>query len=414
MLPAIDVHIRQPFTLVAVALAVLVLGAPNAVAQPGIVITFERALNTLAAADLALGEAQRRQTTAGSIEAEYLAAEQKLRLFYEFDAGTFSTAGDWKYLLHTGGATYRAALDKDGRYTAFLSGSASWRANGSSWAAADYRAVSLMANVQVKPRETATVRFGYRADVRRFPDLGELDQTQQDGFASLLVNLPSRTTVIGEAHLGVKSYAATTYVVPGTVAGDPVPGMGGKGRGMGPGLRASASGGGTITQENLAGQVVWLGRIAQSLADRTGVTLQYLQRSTFGRVPPAVITTPALFFDDGVYDDPFASNAKTVSAGLKHEFAGGMVIEGTVSRMRKDYNGALALDFIGDPLAGEPLRSDRVWRANAGWTIPLFPEKTGPIGVDLTIDYFYGRHRSNDAFYNYQSHGLALGATFAY
>ena len=67
---------------------------------------------------------------------------------------------------------------------------------------------------------------------------------------------------------------------------------------------ATSSVGGT------AGLVSVLGRVAQSLADRTGVSLQYLQRTSFGALPTVVVTTPALFFDDGVYDDPVRQQRK--------------------------------------------------------------------------------------------------------
>ena len=48
-------------------------------------------------------------------------------------------------------------------------------------------------------------------------------------------------------------------------------------------------------------------------------------------------------------------------------------------------------------------RADQVWRANAEWTIPVLPSKTGSLSLELNIDYFFTRHRSNDAFYNYTS-----------
>ena len=82
--------------------------------------------------------------------------------------------------------------------------------------------------------------------------------------------------------------------------------------------------------------------------------------------------------------------------------------------MKKDYRGSLALALTGDALTGEPLREDKVWRANAGWTIPMFGASTGPLAVDLNVDYYFTRHRSNDVFYNYSSHGVTLGVTVGY
>jgi hypothetical protein len=72
--------------------------------------------------------------------------------------------------------------------------------------------------------------------------------------------------------------------------------------------------------------LVWLDyastRRELGLGDRTGVWGQGFVRRAVGRVPPAIVTTPAGFFDDGVYDDPFASDLDALSGGVKHLFAG--------------------------------------------------------------------------------------------
>jgi hypothetical protein len=160
--------------------------------------------------------------------------------------------------------------------------------------------------------------------------------------------------------------------------------------------------------------VTVLGRVAQSLADRTGVSLQYLQRTSFGALPTAVVTTPALFFDDGVYDDPFASNAADVRGSLKQLLHNGMALEAAGAWTRKDYRGTVALGLDGMPVAGDPLRADRIWRAGASWTIPILRERTGPLDLGVALDYLFTRHRSNDAFYNYSSHAVGFGFTVGY
>ena len=55
--------------------------------------------------------------------------------------------------------------------------------------------------------------------------------------------------------------------------------------------------------------------LAQSLGLRTGLSLEYTRRSVFGAVPPVVVTTPPVLFEDGVYDDPYASDASAARAG---------------------------------------------------------------------------------------------------
>jgi hypothetical protein len=274
-----------------------------------------------------------------------------------------------------------------------------------------------MANIELHPRDTATVRFGYRLDRRSFRDLPELNQTQHDGFVSALFNLASRTTIVGEAHVGAKSYEATVQTSYASLPlGSVTSARGGLGRGMGPSMRGAWSGPGSSTSvtANGAGQVTVFGRVAQSLTDRTGAWLQYSRRVTFGRVPPVVVTTPALFFDDGVYDDPFASNAGAVTAALKHQFASGTIAELDFARMLKDYTATVALDLDGTPHVGEPLRIDRIWRTSAGVSVPIAPSKTGALQLSLDVTYSYTRHRSNDVFYNYASHGMATGISVGY
>jgi hypothetical protein len=177
---------------------------------------------------------------------------------------------------------------------------------------------------------------------------------------------------------------------------------------------SSANDSATGSVGGTAGQVTILGRIAQSLADRTGVTLQYERRTSFGALPTAVVTTPALFFDDGVYDDPFASNARAVSGSAKQLFRNGMTLEAFAAYTQKDYRGTAARGLDGLPLASGELRADRIWRAGAAWTLGVLRERTGPVGVHVVLDYQFTRQASNDAYYNYTSHGLGLGLSVSY
>ena len=204
-------------------------------------------------------------------------------------------------------------------------------------------------------------------DRRWFEDMGELDQTEHAAFVSSNLRLKSRTTLIGEARIGAKSYAGfgatftpvVSGAVPTTTEGK------GKGRGMGPSVREPSVSSASSDQES-ARLVSVLARVAQSLGDRTGAWVQYSQRWTSGGVPPAVVSTPALFFDDGVYDDPFASDARSVGTGVKHVFASGAAIQAFGGWRRKDYRGTPAFGADGSPLATGEQRSDRITAAGAG------------------------------------------------
>lgn len=352
-----------------------------------------------------------RLATGGSLGAEYLLAGGRARVFYSLDAATYATPGDWTTLHHDLGGVYRADLSDSGRLRLFLGADATWRDNGEAWSDAGYRALGGMANVEYRPREGRTLRLGYRLDGREFPDIPELDQIEHDTFVSALFNFQTRTTVIGEAHLGSKSYAGGLTPLEG---GSTIPQIGpGRGRGgMGPGVRPGLAS--SIRDGERAGRVVWRVRVAQSLADRTGLSLDYLARHTFGAVPPALITTPAHFYGDGVYDDPYASDARSVGATLKQILGSAGVARARVNWQGRDYRATPALDLDGAPLPDGALRADRVWRVGVSWVVPVFPQHTGPLEIDLDLGYSFTDHRSNDAFYDYASHAVGVTVLLAY
>jgi hypothetical protein len=157
-----------------------------------------------------------------------------------------------------------------------------------------------------------------------------------------------------------------------------------------------------------------MGRVAQSLADRTGVSVQYTRRVSFGGVPTAIVTTPALFFEDGIYDDPFASNAHALRGTLKQVFSSGAQLEGGGTWLLKDYRATPALNLDGSVNVAAGPRADRIWRTGAAWTQPILPSRTGPVGLNFVVDYWYTSHESNDAFYNYTSHALGVGVSVSY
>jgi hypothetical protein len=264
------------------------LVSAQAPAQPSITVSFGRALNSLTSTDTMTSDD--RHTIGGSIDAEQKLAGERLRLFYSLDAGDYTTSGDWRYYENEVGGTWQLRKAGTSGPSIFTGASGTWRTNGDSWAAADYHALGLFLNAEWTPRETRTIRAGYRADIRAFRDMPELNQVEHGAFGSVLVNLPSRTTLIAEVQAGAKRYDVlepATLTDATTVA----PSTGSQSslfRGRGIGALSQASGmvmssaaySTTGSVGGTAGQVTVLTRIAQSLADRTGVTLQYLQRTS--------------------------------------------------------------------------------------------------------------------------------------
>jgi hypothetical protein len=403
----------RPSVVASLALALTVALPLTSLAQVGFDVVLVPAFEALSPEG---GSKDSRGTIDGGLDAEALFAQERGRVFYALDAGTLSSPGDWSFFQHDAGLTWRLG-DTAGPH-AFLGVSGTLRRNGDAWAAADYGALGARLNAVWSPRPGLTLRGGLKADARRFGDLPPLDQLEGSGFASVLLNLSSRTTLIGEVSLGGKSYAGESFLVatgeePGAVD---VPAGSGRGKAqgsVGPGLRSTGLVAVTEGQDR-AGQVTWLARVAQGLGESTGLSLQYTRRSVFGSVPPVVLTLPPLFFEDGVYDDPYASDAAAARGVLKHVFPGGGVVEVAGYWLDKAYVATVALDASGEPLPDGALRADTVWQGAVSASVPVLGSRTGAVSLALELGWDYTRHRSNDAFYRYDAQSVRVGLSARY
>ena len=358
-------------------------------------------------------ESESRGTIEGSVVPELGFASQRGRVYYEFEGGSFNTPGDWSFLSHALGASYHVDLADAEKARLFAGGSGSWRRNGDAWAKADYDALAAFVNFELRPRAGLTLWTGYRLADRSFAELTELDQFEQDTFVSLNLNLRSRTTLIAESHFGWKSYQGEMLYqsvpapVPPSTGAPSSSGQGRNGAGMGPSVRAamplSVS---TGTSGEHARQLNAMLRVAQGLGERTGAWAQGFVRRTGGDVPPAIVATPAGFFDDGVYDDPFASDLGAFSVRAKHVFAGGAALQGSGAWQKKDFTAVVALDATGQPLEGGALREDRITRAGVSLSVPM--PSPGAFSLALALEYGFTRSLSNDAYYDYRSHAVGL------
>jgi hypothetical protein len=365
-------------------------------------------------------EAQGNTALNAALAYEFL--DGRARVGYDGAFGTYLAPGDWRFMSHEAGGRYRIDFGAAGKHHLYAGGSAVLRRNGSAWEAADYDALGGFANVELHPSATTVVRAGYRLDARRFSTSAALDHEQHTGSGSLLVNLPSRTTVIAEVTAGLKSYAGlppAEYLVamPPLEGATTAPLQGSGSHGTGAGWRTEAMGGLRFVPVAVpglpatsAGLVAAYVRAAQSLADRVGLSAEVFRRSLFGDTPPAVVATPPRFFDDGVYDDPFASAQTLARVTLKGVPERGPSWSVSGSWQDKPYAATPALDDAGLPVPGV-LRHDEVVRAGAWLSWPVAPGRTGNVDVAVVPAYDFTHHRSTTAGYNYTAHTFMVGVS---
>jgi hypothetical protein len=338
------------------------------------------------------GEA-REQNVAGALGVEHMLGGQRVRLFYDLDTDAFGTGASLRTWLHNGGATATWGSD---RRALDVGGAVFWRANQGAWADAGFKGINLLTSLRVKPRETFTMTGSYAFYARSFPDEPALDQIEHFASWRALVNLPTRTTAVALISIGQKNYdgrvmMTTTYDPPSY--GDTVRGGRGWRQGMFVPTRVEIEG-----APGSRHQWTWAARLAQSLADRTGIWLELEQRRTAGDLPPAIVWTPPLFYEDGVYDDPYVIDATSWRAGAKHVFESGHELSAWASSSDRTYAGLA--------------RTDVLTRAGAEVLVPIARRRSAP--VDLAAGYGFFRNRSDDPIQSYRTHQLSLGIRVAF
>jgi hypothetical protein len=388
---------NDPFS---VAAAVVLLSWPAApvVAQPTGTATFELPVQTTTVSG---GPGQTVGILSGAGSIEHWFAQDRARLFYDVSLDRFRTAEAFDTWLHNAGGVRTFALGK----TSVDTGAAVfWRANSGGWADAGFRGINLQSVVE-RSLQQGTLTAAYNLHRRAFPDAPSLDQTEHYGHVRALVNLQTRTTIVGTAGGGWKRYEGDsvsqveTMLEPGTL----------RGRRRVTGLLAPVITYGSTGQPARRTLWTWSARLAQSLDDRTGIWIEHQKRQASGDAPPALVWTPPLFYDDGVYDDPYVVEARTWQAGARHLFARGDELAVWVSRSDREFEGLDALDESG--IAIGP-RADRLLRG--GLDVEVALRSTPVVDVMLLAGYGYTRNRSNDSAEIYRSHIASIGLSFRF
>ena len=356
-------------------------------------VTFGRALNAMSSPEALTTDGPR--TTGASVEAEHKLADERLRLYYTLDAGDYNTPGDWTFFENSVGDD--------------LAGPAAGTSGPSVFAGvvgtvADRTAVrgrrpttagsALFLNAEWKPAETKTFRAGYRFDARAFPGHGGPGPGRTRWLRQRVAEpqVADHADRRGARRARSGTTSSTPTMVTTTIAVPPAGSGGLKVRGARPRLARAGDRGdharaGTRRAARSAGPP---GSSPCWGASRSRWPIGPASRSStcsgrpFGALPTAVVTTPALFFDDGVYDDPFASDADDAAGVDQAAAANGMAIEAAASGPAR--------------ITGAPPRSTPTatrppaircaptgsGRRGASWTMPVVRERTGPWDFGVT------------------------------
>lgn len=367
-----------------IALAVLACTPSSSGAQTSGEATFEVPLQWFSAAT---EPTTTRQNAAGGFTIEHVIGDERGRVFYDMSMDAFGGSSGVRTWLHNGGATVAFG---NGRRALEIGGSLFWRANEGDWADAGFSGVNATATGYFQPRDDVSLTGAYGLYVRNFADQPALDQLEHFFSLRFLVNLPSRTTLVASSSLGRKAYDGREVTFAEIPDVDPAHG----GRRIGRGLfvvptMLSAEAGGPVARTRWS----WVARIAQSLAARTGAWIEYEWRTTSGQMPPAIVWTPPLFYDDGVYDDPYVFDLAAWRGGVTHVSGRELELRGWLDYGKRDFAGLS--------------RSDRLLRTGIDGILPVV--RRAAAAMDLTASYQFVHDDSTEVLESYRAHVVAAG-----
>jgi len=153
-------------------------------------------------------------------------------------------------------------------------------------------------------------------------------------------------------------------------------------------------------------------RLAQAVTPVTGISLELSRRQVLQSSVRYIGTGSGIYYsDEELFDDVFGYESNSLSLEIKQRLPWGMQLQLGGAVMEKAYPERLAFDLEGVPYPDGRLRSDnrssawisvqRSWSPGAG--LPL---------LKLALDGYLLNNGSNDPYYHYDSSGLSLGLSF--
>ena len=383
----------------AAAFAVVSWTAVPALAQPTGAVTFAFPLQTTTDA---AGAAETAGIVSGAGSIEHWFAQDRGRIFYYGSLDRFRTTEAFDTWLHNAGGVRTFDVGQNSINTG---AALFWRHNSGGWADAGFRGFNVQSTFD-RTFSRGTLSAAYNLYHRNFTDAPELTQLEHLGHVRALTNLPTRTTLVGTVAAGRKRYDGAAVATLETPAALDLA----RGRGRGTVLHLVPVTVDAATSEPSVRTLwTWNARIAQSLDDRTGVWLEREERRASGDAPPALVWTPPLFYDDGVYDDPYVIEARTWRAGARRAFARGDELTVWIDRSGRNYDGLYVVNDAGTP---PTLRSDTLLRSGIDASIVL--RSLPAVDVILLSGYSYVQNVSNDQAESYRSHIGSIGLSFRF
>ncbi|MFC1718019.1 hypothetical protein ACFL6S_30440 [Candidatus Poribacteria bacterium] len=292
-------------------------------------------------------------------------------IFYNANFSLFSEHPDLQNHTHYLGTDYERAIFQ-GKGRLYLGGKLGLRQNTSEYADYNRRSGNAYTTLKYYITKTTLAKIGYEIEYGSYPNLRTFNSLENHGFMQLSKSFQTRTTLQAMVAGGRREYTDMS----------------------------------DDSDRSYASQVTGSLKLAQSLADNTGLQLQYLWHHASQGVDEQYIED-AYYSAEEFFDDEYVYSGSEYRTVLKHMAPWRTTLKASLSMKDRDYNVPSIYTVSGS-------REDRDitfrFEVEKGFSLPL----GAATDFTLHIQFLHRRNNSNDSYYDYSTNMLSIGTKAAF
>ncbi len=299
--------------------------------------------------------------------------------------------------LHQFGINYYRSFGKDDLHTFFIGGNGLIRIDGEEYKEYDFNQLYAYANFRFD-LESLFLKTGYNFRYRDYSNIPELTNLRHYIFIQANKSFSTRTTFILETDLGYKAF--TSQALYSTYSDDS---NHGPGRQIRPSRFVTSS-----SEVPPMGQLILLGRVAQSIYEKMGVFIQYRKQISLSDQITS-ITGEDFYQDEELFDDPFSYEGQEISTQLTWMMPWSMRLQFGGSLIEKNYVSEQAFVSIDDTVGLGGQRADDQNNLFLNFTKTFNFKRNWMNSLMFNIYFGYTLNKSNSYWYNYSNRIIGGG-----
>ena len=288
-------------------------------------------------------------------------------IFYKANLNLFSEHSDLRNHSHYLGVDYEKEVYQ-GKGLFYLGGKLGLRQNTPEYDPYNRRAGSTYTALKYYLTETILGKVGYRVEYESYPNYQSFTFLENYGFLQFSKFLQSRTTLQVGLDAGRREY---------------------------PNLNSDNG-------KSYAAQMTGSVKIAQSLADLTGLQFQYLWHYAPQGIADDQHIESGYYFAEDFLEDEYDYSSHEYQITLKHLGPWRTMVRGTLSRENREYN---TLSVYNADQSRRDSNITLFLEVERKFSLPLgsFPD------LALHIEFLHRKNESNDPYYDHSTNIFSIG-----